>query len=182
MKRALVVIDVQKEYFDGALPITNREESLEKICSLMDAAKKAGVPRIVVQHTMPTKDLPIFQKDSSAWALHPEVERRGSELLIEKNLPGSFTNTGLEEWLHKEGVDTLVVSGYMTHMCCDTTARQAVHRGFKVEFLSDATGTLPLDNAGGKVTAEELQRSILAAQQHLLSEVIDTKEMLRRIG
>jgi nicotinamidase-related amidase len=70
----------------------------------------------------------------------------------------------------------------MTHMCCDTTAREAVHRGFKVEFLSDATGTLPLDNAGGKVTAEELQRSILCAQQHLLSEVVPSAEWLQRIG
>jgi nicotinamidase-related amidase len=182
MKRAMVVIDVQQEYFNGALPITGRDESLGRICRVMDAAGKAGIPRIVVQHTMPTPDLPIFQRGSSAWALHPEVASRGSELHIEKNLPGSFTGTGLEAWLRQQGVDTLVVSGYMTHMCCDTTARQAVHRGFKVEFLSDATGTLPLDNAGGKVTAEELQRSILAAQQHLLSEVISTKDWLARVG
>lgn len=181
MKRALVVIDVQKEYFDGALPITGRDASLGKICSAMDAAKAAGIPRIVVQHTMPTKDLPIFQRDSASWALHPEIASRGGELHIEKNLPGSFTGTQLEEYLRKQGVDTLVVSGYMTHMCCDTTAREAVHRGFKVEFLSDATGTLPLDNAGGKVTAEELQRSILAAQQHLLSEVVSTRDWLARV-
>lgn len=182
MKRALLVIDVQNEYFDGALPITGRSDSLAKIGSLMDASAKAGVPRIVIQHTMPSAEMPIFQRGTSAWDLHPEIASRGAELKIEKNLPGSFTNTGLEEWLRKNGVETVVVSGYMTHMCCDTTARQAVHRGFKVEFLSDATGTLPLDNAGGKVTAEELQRSILAAQQHLLSEVVSTKDWLQRIG
>lgn len=180
MKRALVVIDVQKEYFDGALPITGREDSLGKICAVMDAAGKAGIPRIVVQHTMPGPDLPIFQRGTPAWDLHPEIARRGSELKIEKNLPGSFTNTGLEDWLRSQGVDTVVIAGYMTHMCCDTTARQAVHRGFKVEFLSDATGTLPLENTAGKVSAEELQRSILCAQQHLLSEVIDTREWLKR--
>ncbi|MGQ0619723.1 MAG: cysteine hydrolase family protein [Panacagrimonas sp.] len=182
MKRALVVIDVQKEYFDGALPITGREDSLGNICRVMDGAGKSGIPRIVIQHTMPTPELPIFQRGSAAWDLHPDIASRPSELKIEKNLPGSFTNTGLEEWLRKNGVDTLVVSGYMTHMCCDTTARQAVHRGFKVEFLSDATGTLPLDNSAGKVTAEELQRSILCAQQHLLSEVISTKDWLKRVG
>lgn len=182
MKRALVVIDVQNEYFGGALPITGREESLAKICSVMDASAKAGIPRIVVQHTMPTPEVPIFQRGTSAWELHPEIASRGNELRIEKNLPGSFTHTGLEDWLREHGIQTLVVSGYMTHMCCDTTAREAVHRGFKVEFLSDATGTLPLDNAGGKVTAEELQRAILAAQQHLLSEVVSTREWLKRIA
>lgn len=182
MKRALFVIDVQNEYFDGALPITGRDQSLQKICAVMDASKKAGIPRVVVQHTMPSPDMPIFQKGGNAWELHPQIASRGSEYLVEKNYPGSFTGTGVEEWLRKEGVDTVVIAGYMTHMCCDTTARQAVHMGFKVEFLSDATGTLPLDNAGGKVTAEELQRSILAAQQHLLSEVVSTDEWLKRVG
>jgi nicotinamidase-related amidase len=69
----------------------------------------------------------------------------------------------------------------MTHMCCDTTARQAVHRGFKAEFLSDATGTLSLSNAGGRVTAEELQRSILAAQAQLLSEVLPSDRWIERL-
>jgi nicotinamidase-related amidase len=79
------------------------------------------------------------------------------------------------------GIDTVTIAGYMTHMCCDTTARQAVHRGFKSEFLSDATGTLPLSNAGGEVTAEELQRSILAAQAQLLSEVLPADRWIERL-
>jgi nicotinamidase-related amidase len=69
----------------------------------------------------------------------------------------------------------------MTHMCCDTTARQAVHRGFRCEFLSDATGTLSLSNSAGQVTAEELQRSILCAQQQLLSQVLSTSEWLESL-
>jgi nicotinamidase-related amidase len=69
----------------------------------------------------------------------------------------------------------------MTHMCCDTTARQAVHRGFNVEFLSDATGTLALENSAGKVTAEELHRSILCAQQMLLSDVVSVDNWLKRV-
>ena len=69
----------------------------------------------------------------------------------------------------------------MTHMCCDTTARQAVHRGFSAEFLSDATGTLPLSNSAGRVTAEELHRSILCAQQMLLSEVLPVADWIARL-
>jgi nicotinamidase-related amidase len=69
----------------------------------------------------------------------------------------------------------------MTHMCCDTTAREAVHRGFTVEFLGDATGTLPLTNAAGSVTAEELQRAILCAQQMLLSEVLPAQAWIERL-
>jgi nicotinamidase-related amidase len=178
MKRALLVIDVQNEYFTGALPITHPVGHFERILAVMDAA--AGrIPTVVIQHH--TEDRPIFRRGSKQWELHPEVARRPRDLLIEKSLPGSFTNTPLDEWLRERGITTVSIAGYMTHMCCDTTARQAVHRGFKSEFLSDATGTLPLSNAGGKVTAEELQRSILAAQAQLLSEVLPSSDWIGRL-
>ncbi len=178
MSRALLVIDVQNEYFTGALPITHPGGHLENILRVMDAA--AGkVPTVVIQHH--TDGPPIFRKDSKEWELHPEIARRPRELLIQKTLPGSFTGTPLEEWLRGQGIDTVTIAGYMTHMCCDTTARQAVHLGFKSEFLSDSTGTLPLSNAGGDVTAEQLHRSILAAQAQFLSEVLPSSEWIARI-
>jgi nicotinamidase-related amidase len=178
MSRALLVIDVQNEYFTGALPITHPAGHLEHILKVMDAA--AGhIPTVLIQHH--SEDLPIFRKGTREWELHPEVAARPHDLRIEKSLPGSFTNTALEQWLRERGIDTVTIAGYMTHMCCDTTAREAVHRGFKAEFLSDATGTLPLSNAGGQVTAEELQRSILAAQAQLLSEVLPSDQWIQRL-
>jgi nicotinamidase-related amidase len=180
MKRALLVIDVQNEYFTGALPITHPVGHLENILNVMDQA--AGkVPTVVIQHHFAQEDAPIFRRGSPTWELHPEVQRRRRDLLVEKQLPGSFTNTNLEEWLREQGVTHVTIAGYMTHMCCDTTAREAFHRGFSVEFLSDATGTLPLTNAAGSVTAEELHRSILCAHQMLLGEVLDSKTWLQRL-
>ena len=179
MSRALLVIDVQNEYFTGALPITHPAGHLEQILKVMDAA--AGrIPTVVIQHHF--ADGPIFRKGSHEWELHPEIAARPHDLRIEKSLPGSFTGTPLEHWLRDRGITTVSIAGYMTHMCCDTTAREAVHRGFAVEFLSDATGTLPLSNKAGSVTAEELHRSILCAQQMLLSDVIDAAEWRRRLG
>ena len=87
----------------------------------------------------------------------------------------------LEDWLREHDIDTVKIAGYMTHMCCDTTARQAVHRGLTVEFLRDATGTLDLANEAGEVTAEELHRSILCAQQMMLSEVLDVPSWITRL-
>lgn len=180
MNRALLVIDVQNEYFTGALPITHPAGHLEKILAAMDAA--AGrMPIVVVQHHFPQPDKPFFQKGTPGWELHPEVASRPRDLLVEKSLPGSFTNTPLEAWLRERGINTVAIAGYMTHMCCDTTARQAVHRGLSVEFLRDATGTLALSNSAGDVTAEELHRSILCAQQMLLSEVLDVETWTARI-
>ena len=182
MKRALLVIDVQNEYFAGGqLPITHPHGHLENVLRVMDAATDAEVPIVVVQHAFPQPEMPFFQRGTPGWELHPEVSSRPRDLLVEKNLPGSFTGTDLEAWLRERGLDTVTIAGYMTHMCCDTTARQAAHRGLKVEFLSDATGTLPVANSAGAVTAEELHRSILCAQQMMISEVLDTDRWLERL-
>ncbi|XZE46930.1 cysteine hydrolase family protein [Pirellulaceae bacterium SH467] len=181
MKRALLVIDVQMEYFTGALPISHPAGHLSKILEAFDAAREANIPIAVIRHHQPSADSPIFRKGSPEWELHPEIQARSYDILIDKTLPGSFTETPLSEWLELHAVKTISIAGYMTHMCCDTTARQGMHRGFQVEFLSDATGTLNLENAAGKVSAEELHRSILCAQQQMISQVLTTAEWIGRI-
>ena len=182
MNRALLVIDVQREYFDGALPISYPTGHLENILAVMDAAAESNIPTAVIRHHQPDPDSPIFQLNSDMWQLHDEVQQRPRDILIDKQLPGSFTNTDLGDWVEKIGADTLSIAGYMTHMCCDTTARQAFHRGYKVEFLRDATGTLAVENEAGSATAEQLQTSILVAQQMFISEVIHNEDWLARIG
>jgi nicotinamidase-related amidase len=182
MSRALVVIDVQREYFEGALPIRHPVGHLDTILEVMDAAKKANIPTVVVRHHQPDPQSPIFRNGSDMWQLHDEVEARPRDVLIDKQLPGSFTNTPLQQFLKERGVDTVCIAGYMTQVCCDTTARQAFHRGYKVEFLRDATGTLDVENKAGSVTAEQLHESILVAQQMFMSDVIDKETWLERIG
>ena len=181
MNRALLVIDVQREYFDGAFPVRYPVDHLGAILKVMDAAKEASIPTIVVRHHQPDPDSAVFRKGSDMWQLHAEVESRPREILIDKQLPGSFTNTPLEDFLKQRGVDTVCITGYMTQMCCDTTARQAFHRGYKVEFLRDATGTLDVQNQAGSATAEQLHESILVAQQMFISDVIDKEAWLHRI-
>ena len=179
--RALLVIDVQNEYFaGGALPVTHPSDSLPRILEAMDVASKAGIPVVVVRHSEPaTED--AFQAGTEAWQLRPEVEGRHRDHLVDKRLPGSFTNTDLEAFLRGRGVDTVVISGYMTQMCCDTTARQAAHMGLGVEFLSDATGTLDIENEAGRIDAEELHRSVLVTQQSGFARVVSTGEWIARL-
>ena len=182
-KRALLVIDVQGEYFPGgALPVTHPNGSLENIVRAMDAADAAGVPVVVVQHGTDNASARAFRRGTPGWELHPEVARRPRATLIEKQLPGAFTGTGLGDWITENGIETLVISGYMTQMCCDTTARQAVHRGYGVEFLSDATGTLDFTNAAGTVSAEELHRATLVTQQWRFARVLPAEEWASGLG
>lgn len=181
MKRALLVIDVQNEYFIGALPVTYPQGSLKNILRAIEAAKQNGIIVIAIQHTAPQKDSTTFVRGSFEWELHEEIRKLGYDYLIEKNLPGSFTGTNLEQILLKHNIDTITISGYMTQMCCDTTARQALHLGYSVDFLSDATGTLDVSNNAGKVTAEELHRAILVTQAMRFSKVNSTDDWIKII-
>jgi nicotinamidase-related amidase len=183
-KRALIVIDVQNEYFDGALPISDPPvaTSLANIGKAMDAATEAGVPVIVVRHGDTDPAGGIFLEGTHEWELHPDIEARPRDYLIEKTLPGSFTGTTLESVLQENGVDTVVITGYMTHMCVDTTSRQAAHRGLAVEILNDATGTLALENSGGSAGGEELHRATLVAQGQFFADVLSTDDWLGRLA
>ena len=182
MPRALLVIDVQREYFEGAFPIRHPVGHLESILAAMDDAAKLSVPTVVIRHHQPDPESPVFRNGSDMWQLHSEVESRPRDALIDKHLPGSFTNTPLEQFLKSRSIDTVTIAGYMTQVCCDTTARQAFHRSFKVEFLSDATGTLDVSNKAGSVTAEQLHSAILVAQQMFISDVINRREWTQRIS
>lgn len=158
------------------------KNSFYNILKAMDTAAAKQIEIIVIQHSAPQQNSNVFNKGSFEWKLHPAIANRKYSVLIEKSLPDSFSNTQLESWLREKGIERLVISGYMTQMCCDTTARQAFHRGFLVNFLSDATGTLAVANAAGSVTAEELHRSVLVTQESRFSNVITTEQWINSLG
>ena len=158
-RRALLVIDVQNEYFTGDMPIEYPavDISLPNIVKAMTAARAAGVPVIVVQHDAP-EDSPIFAKGSDGWQLHPQVAAFAADHHVNKTMGSAFAGTDLRAWLAGRGIDTLTVIGYMTHNCDAATIYHAAHDGLQVEFLQDASGTLPYANAGGSASAEEIHR------------------------
>lgn len=181
-KRALLVIDVQNEYFTGKLPVCHPENTLPNVLEAIDAAKRVRVPVVMIRHTLRSPDAQAFIEGSHGWELHDLVKDIAVDHRIEKTMPSSFVSTDLEEWLRTNGIDTVVISGYMTQFCCDTTAKYAYHLGFNVEFLSDATATLGFENNAGKVTAEELHRAILVLQASRFSSVMSTKEWIGKIS
>ena len=181
MNEALLVIDVQNEYFTGKIPVTWPPKSFENILTAMDYAHTSRLPVIVIQHTNLAPEATTFKKGTNTWELHDEVKRRHADVLIEKTMPGSFTGTGLGEWLQERKISTVTIAGYMTQMCCDTTARQAFHRRYAVNFLSDATGTLSVTNSAGSVSDSDLHRAILVTQAMRFSRVLPTAEWVMDI-
>ena len=174
-KRALVVIDVQNDYFGGGLPIEypSPQRTLANIGRAMDAARAAGVPVVVVQNTA-RAGAPVFDKDQPGWELDHTVASRPRDHYIEKTLPSVFAGTDFEQWLRANGIDTIAVAGYMTHNCDASTVFEAAHRGYRVEFLSDATGSLYYENSAGAASGEEIHRVFCVVFQSRFAAVVGT--------
>lgn len=177
MKKALLVIDVQNEYFTGKLKVTYPNNSLDNILRVMDYAKENNMIIIIVQHTGINGD--TFIRNSNEWEIYPRILEKSYDYIIEKTKPSSFYNTNLEELLIKENIEGVVISGYMTQMCCDTTAREAFHKGYLVEFLSDATGTIDVSNKVGSISSKDLHNATLIAQSLRFSNVISSEEWMK---
>jgi nicotinamidase-related amidase len=178
-QRALVVVDVQNEYDSGNLRIEYPPvaDSLRPSAAAMDAARAAGMPVIVVQQMAPS-DSPLFAAGSRGWELHEVVASRPRDHYVAKNLPSAFAGTDLREWLAARHIDTLAVVGYMTHNCDDTTIKHAFDAGLQVEFLVDATGSVPYANRAGYASAEEIHRVFAVVQQSRFAAVLTTAEWI----
>lgn len=176
-RRALLVIDVQNDYVHGNLPIEFPpvEHSLANIGRAMDAARECGVPVVIVQH-LNQEGAPFMEKGTTGAALHTVVAERLRDHFIEKKLPDAFSKTDLKAWLLEHEIDTVTVTGYMTHNCDLATVIHGMHLGFAMEFLTDATGSLPYTNRAGAATAEEIHRVITVVMQARFAAVMTTDE------
>ena len=180
VQAALLVIDAQQEYFApvGGLVVEGGPEALSKIKELLAAFRAAGRPVVHVVHEALDPDSSDFRAGSEGARMHPELQTLAGEPVVKKHFPGAFSQTPLEAYLRRAGVDTVVITGFQTQHCCDTTARQARERGFKVLFTSDATATRNLLLRGEVVAAGEIQRATLAAMTGF-AEVVTAAEAAR---
>lgn len=178
-KRALIVIDVQNEYFTGKLPIEYPRplDTITNIGLAMDTAQAAGIPVIVVQQTMPS-NAPTFALDTPSWQLHPVVASRPRDHYVRKTLPSAYPETNLADWLRAHGIDTLTVVGYMTHNCDASTINHALHLGTAIEFLHDASGATSYRNQAGFASAQDIHQVFCVVLQSRFAAVMATQEWI----
>ena len=143
----------------------------------MDAAKAAAVPVVVVQNVLPA-GAPIMAGGTPGAELHPTVASRGWDHYVLKSLPSALSGTDLKEWLTSRHIDTIAIAGYMTHNCDFATAVDAFHAGLAVEFLSDATGSVPYANRAGTASAEDIHRVVTVVLQARFAAVMSTAAWL----
>jgi nicotinamidase-related amidase len=177
---AVVVIDAQREYFAplGKVVLPGGPAAVGRIARLLAWARRTETPVFHVVHESRRPGATTFVPGSPAVAIHPEAAPAGGEPVYTKHLPGSFTGTPLEAALRERGVDHLIVAGFMTQMCVDTTARQAAHLGFGVTVLADATAAKDVTAPdGGVIPAEQVHRTHLGSLRGFLADVRRTDEV-----
>jgi nicotinamidase-related amidase len=159
---ALVIIDAQNEYVTGKLPLDGVSVALDSIARLLKAARASGAPVIHVVHR--GRPGGLFDPESDAFMIAPQAAALAGETIIEKTLPNSFAGTNLQAVLEAIGRKSLVIAGFMTHMCVSATARSALDHGYNATVVSDAAATrsLPDPLGGADIPAAQLHRTALA--------------------
>jgi nicotinamidase-related amidase len=167
----LVLIDCQNTYTQGVMELEGVQAALDEAATLLDRARTAGIPIIHVQHS----DGPgsLYDVDGESGAIVARVAPRDGEPVVVKQYPNSFVETDLDERLKAVGASNLVVAGFMTHMCVNSTARAAFNLGYAPTVVASATATRALPSVTGEtVPATVIQAASLAGIADLFAVVV----------
>ncbi len=178
MRRALIVVDIQNDYFPGgAHPLDGPEAAADQARLLLDAFRRAGEPVVHVQHVSGEPDATFMRPGTPGVEINPLVAPQDGEAVVQKAHPNSFLETELEGMLRGLGVDSVVVCGMMTSMCVDATVRAAADLGFDASVAHDACATLDLDFDGRTVPAADVHAAFLAALASAYARVASAEEL-----
>lgn len=179
MNEALLIIDVQNDYFkSGKMELKNTEKALENIKIILENFRQEKKEIIFIQHIAVRNDAGFFLKDTEGAKIKKEIEPLDKEKVIIKNYPNSFIKTELESYLKEKKIDTLIITGMMSHMCVDSTTRAAKDLGYNCIVLHDTCATKDFDFNGRAVLAEDIHNSFMSALGYYYAEILKTREYL----
>ncbi|KLI05512.1 isochorismatase [Mycolicibacterium conceptionense] len=167
----LVLIDCQNTYTQGIMELEGVQAALEQTAELLDRARSAGIPVIHIQHS----DGPgsLYDIEGESGAIVASVAPREGEPVVVKQFPNSFVRTDLDDRLKGLGASNLVLAGFMTHMCVNSTARGAFNLGYAPTVVAAATATRTLAGPDSTpVPAAVMQSASLAAMSDLFAVVV----------
>lgn len=180
MKKALLLVDIQNDYFEnGAWELVGATEASIQARKVLDHFRKENVSIIHIQHLAVGEGLPFFKPDTYGVEIHLNVQPLEGEKLIVKHYPNSFKETDLLDYLKSEGITELVITGMMTHMCIDATTRAAKDFGFDCTVIADACASRDLELDGKIVKALEVHTAFLSALGFAYASVISADAYIR---
>ena len=178
MTTALVLIDVQNDYFEGgAMVVPGSEAAAAKAALVLKRFRAAGRPIIHVRHEMYRPGAAFLLPGTPGAEIHPLVSPGEGEPVITKNFPNSFRGTALLDRLREQDVGTIVVAGMMTQMCIDATTRAGFDLGLAVTLVHDACAARPLAFGGVSVTAAQVHAAFVAALGAVYARVAAADEV-----
>src|SRR5262249_34102346 len=153
----LLIIDAQREYTDGLMPLPGVQPAIDALAGLLEKARKAGAPIVHVRHQSKGR---AFNPSSTGYEIVSVLTPRGGETIVDKALPNPFAGPDLAKQLAASGRKNLIVGGFMTHMCVSATVRSATDHGFMCTIAADtvATRDLPDATGGQDITADAINR------------------------
>lgn len=168
---ALIIVDAQNTYRSGVMQLSGVEPALDECARILARARALKIPVIHIQHDSGPGT--PYDVRTEIGAIADKVAPLGGEPVVVKHYPNAFVGTGLDEHLKAAGTRNLVIVGFMTHMCINSTARGAFNLGYgtTVPAAATATRSLPAPD-GGVVSAEALQAAALSALADLFAVVV----------
>jgi nicotinamidase-related amidase len=181
MNKALILIDIQNDYFEnGAMELVDAEKASNNAKLVLEKFRKEQIPVIHIQHIANRPGATFFIPKTEGAEIHKVVKPIAKEKVIVKHFPNSFRETELWEYLKSKNITDLVICGMMTHMCVDSTTRAAKDLGYNCVVIGDACATRDLDLNGVKAKAIDVQTTILAALSNYYSTIKMTEQYLER--
>ena len=177
MPQALVLIDIQNDYFPGgAMTLVGMDAAAERAAAVLSTFRARGAPIVHVQHVSTRPGATFFLPDTQGVEHHASVAPRAGEAIVRKHFPNSFRDSELGAALARAGADELVIVGAMSHMCVDATTRQAFDLGFKCTVIADACATRDLQFGDEAVPAAKVHAAFMAALAAPYARVIPARE------
>ena len=172
MTTALVLIDLQNDYFPGgAMELVGPDAAVENARTLLEEFRARGLPRFHIQHISKRAGATFFLPNTKGVEIHSAVAPAGGEPIVNKHFPSAFRETPLLENLRSAGASRVVFAGMMTHMCVDTTVRAAADLGFECLLAEDGCATKALQFSGNQVEAAQVQTAYLAGLNGAFAKV-----------
>ncbi len=181
MRPALILIDMQNDYFPGGkMELEGPVEAAMQARLLIDLFRGCSWPTVHIQHISTRPGSTFFLPDTEGVKFFERISPLEGEKIIEKHYPNSFRETGLLEYLGSLSPERLVVCGMMTHMCVDATVRAAADFGYSVLLAADACATRSLTYADTVIPADHVHKSFLSALKSY-AQVITTDELITQL-
>ena len=177
MNQALILIDIQNDYFTGGnMELVGMEAAADKASQVLQSFRQQQLDIFHIQHLSIRPGSTFFVPNTEGVKTHLVVAPQSGEPVVQKNFPNSFRETKLLSSLRGKGVEELVICGAMSHMCIDATTRAAFDFGFNCIVIQDACATRDLTFEDETVRASDVHAAFMAALSMPYAKVMSAQQ------